>query len=191
VPRAGLTAPAVVDAAAAIVDEVGLPNLTMALLAQRLQVRTPSLYKHVDSLGDLHHRIAVLAMTQLADSVRDAIGGRSGRDALMAFGTAFREFVQRYPGRYAATVGRDAATPDDPLTSAGNRVLDAMRAVLRGYGIPAREMDHALRTLRSMFHGFVSLQGAAGFRMPTSPDASFHWMIDFADRGLSTPRTRR
>ncbi|MGW0957453.1 TetR family transcriptional regulator, partial [Streptomyces sp. NPDC002545] len=36
-----------VAAGAALADEVGFANLTMGLLAERVGVRTPSLYKHV------------------------------------------------------------------------------------------------------------------------------------------------
>src|SRR5215468_750203 len=78
VPRAGLAGPAVVSAAAELADEVGYQNLTMGLLAERLGVRTLSLYKHVTSLADLQHRIATLAMTELGDVTRDAIAGRAG-----------------------------------------------------------------------------------------------------------------
>jgi AcrR family transcriptional regulator len=184
VPRAGLAGPALVGVAADLADEVGLPELTMGLLAQRLGVRPPSLYKHVASLADLRHRIATLAMTQLGDTVRDAIGGRAGRDALAALAKAFRAFAAEHPGRYAATVGARFTGPDDPLLAASTRVFDAIVAVLRGYGLGADEMTHAIRTLRSMLHGFASLEAADGFQWTGDPDETFEWMIAFVDRGL-------
>jgi AcrR family transcriptional regulator len=184
VPRTGLAGPAVVATAADLADEVGFANLTMGLLAERLGIRTPSLYKHVDGLADLQHRIAVLAMTQLGDLVRDAIGGHSGRAALAALATAFRRFVTDHPGRYNATVGAVVNGPDDPLHLAGGRVLEAIAAVLRGYGIPADQTDHALRTLRSLLHGFATLQAAGGFQWSADPDETFEWLIGFVDRGL-------
>ena len=183
-PRAGLDARTVVAAAADLADEVGFHNLTMGLLADRLGVRTPSLYKHVTGLADVQHRVAVLAVAQLGDAVRDAIGGRAGRDALAAFATAFRDFVTGHPGRDTATIGAEVAGPDDPLYAASARVLDTMAAVLSGYGIPADKMDHALRTMRSVFHGFTTLQAANGFQWSGDPDETFHWMIEFVDRGL-------
>ena len=90
VPRAGLTRGDVVAAGAALADEVGYQDLTMGLLAERLGVRTPSLYKHVDGLADLRHGVATLAMTELADAARDAMQGRAGLDALTALLTATR-----------------------------------------------------------------------------------------------------
>ena len=61
-PRAGLDRTTVTAAAADLADEVGFTGLGMGLLAERLGVKTPSLYKHVTSQADLTHRIAVLAM---------------------------------------------------------------------------------------------------------------------------------
>jgi AcrR family transcriptional regulator len=174
----------VVAAAADLADEAGFHNLTMGLLADRLGVRAPSLYKHVTGLADVQHRVAVLAMNQLGDAVRDAIGGRAGHDALSAFATAFREFVTGHPGRYTATIGAEFTGPDDPLLTASARVLDTIAAVLSGYGIPADEMDHALRAMRSMFHGFATLQAANAFLWSDDHDDTFHWMIEFVDRGL-------
>jgi AcrR family transcriptional regulator len=184
VPRAGLGIPAVVAAAADLADEAGFHNLTMGLLADRLGVRTPSLYKHVSGLADVQRRVAVLAMSQLGDAVRDAIGGRAGHDALAAFAAAFRDFVTGHPGRYTATIGAEFTGPDDPLLAASARVLDTIAAVLSGYGIPADEMNHALRAMRSMFHGFATLQAANAFQWSGDPDETFHWMIEFVHRGL-------
>ena len=44
---------------------------------------------------------------------------------------------------------------------------------------------HALRMLRSLFHGFAVLEAAGGFQMDTDVDDSFTWLIDFIDTGLS------
>ena len=77
-PRAGLNGADVVAAAAGLADETGYAGLTMALLADRLGVRTPSLYKHVGGLADLQHRVATLAMTELGEVIRDAVQGRAG-----------------------------------------------------------------------------------------------------------------
>ena len=83
-PRAGLGTASVTSAGADLADESGLDHLSMGLLAERLGVKTPSLYKHVDNIADLTHRIAVLSMTEVGDAVRDATQGRAGADALTA-----------------------------------------------------------------------------------------------------------
>ncbi|WP_433207903.1 TetR/AcrR family transcriptional regulator [Nocardia sp. CA-107356] len=188
-PRAGLTKADVVRAGAELADDVGYGNLAMAPLADKLGVRTPSLYKHVANLADVQRGIAVLALTELDRQIRDAMHGLSGADALAAFACAFRAYVMAHPGRYTATIGAEfIGTDDDPLLEPSVRLLDSMAAVLRGYHIPEAEMDHALRALRCAFHGFASLQASGGFQWTGDPEVSFEWMIDFIDRGLRAGR---
>lgn len=148
----------VVAGAARLADEIGLANVTMGLLTERLGVRAPSLYKHIDGQADLNRQIAVLALTELGDALRDALQGRSGRDVLSAAARTIRGFVLEHPGRYAATVRIDATGPDDTV--------------------------HALRMLRDLLHGSAVLEAAGGFQMDTDVDDCFEWLVDFADRGL-------
>ena len=187
-PRAGLATTSVTEAAADLVDEVGFPGLSMGLLAERLGVRTPSLYKHVDGLSDLVHRIAVLAATELGDALHEAVADRSGSEALRAAAQAMRSYVKSHPGRYAAGNSLPPAGPADPLGPAINRMLGAFAAVLRGYGLDPRQEIHALRMMRSVLHGYTVLELDGGFRFSTDVDESFDWMVDFLDAGLRSVR---
>ena len=125
-PRAGLTGDDVVASAAGLADEIGFQGVTMGLLADRLGVRPPSLYKHVGGLADVQHRLATLALAELAEVIRDAVQGKAGTDALAALLTAVRDYVAAHPGRYTATVGAEFTGPDDPLLAASTRVIDSI-----------------------------------------------------------------
>jgi AcrR family transcriptional regulator len=184
VPRTGLTAAEVVRAGAELADEAGFAGLTLGMVAERLGIRPPSLYKHVASLADLQHRIATLAMRELDEVIRDAMLGRAGRDALAALAQAIRSYVTAHPGRYTATVGAQFTGPDDPLLAASTRVIESFGAVLRGYGIAEADLVHAIRTLRCTLHGFGVLQAGNAFQWSADADESFEWLIGFMDRGL-------
>jgi AcrR family transcriptional regulator len=184
VPRAGLDPASVTEAGASLADEVGFDGLSMGLLAERLGVRTPSLYKHVDNLADLVHRIAVLGAVELGDALRDATQGRAGTDALTAAAQAMRAYVKAHPGRYAAGNNVRPGGPEDPLSAATERMLGSLAAVLRGYDLAPEEEIHALRTLRSALHGFAVLEAEGGFRYVTDVDESFAWLVRLLDQGL-------
>jgi AcrR family transcriptional regulator len=184
-PKAGLAAASVTAAGAALVDEIGFENLSMGLLAERLGVKTPSLYKHVASQADLAHRIAVLAMTELADAIRDATQGRAGGEAMVAGANAMRAYVLEHPGRYAAGNAARPSGPDDPLVPAVDRVLASWAAMLRGYRLDPDQEIHALRMLRSILHGFATLEAIDSFQIDTDVNESFAWMIGFIDQGLN------
>lgn len=183
-PRAGVTPADVVTAGAEIADELGFHNLTLGLVAGRLGVRSPSLYKHVGGLADLQHRIATLAMSELSEISRDAVAGLAGTDALGALAQAIRGYVAAHPGRYAATVGAGLTGPGDPLLAASTRVIDVIAAVLRGYGISDDQMTHAIRAVRCTLHGYAVLQSGSAFQWNDDAEESFGRIITFMDRGL-------
>jgi AcrR family transcriptional regulator len=183
VPRAGLSPAAVVAAAADLADAHGLDAVTLAAVAGAVGVRTPSLYNHVGGLDDVRRGVALAALRELDDALRDAAVGRAGDDALVALAHAYRAYAREHPGRYAATQRAPAA--DDPdLSAAGARAVDALLAVLRGYGLDGDDAIHAARGVRSALHGFVALEAGGGFGIPVDLDESFDRMVAALARGL-------
>jgi AcrR family transcriptional regulator len=161
-----------VQEAAAAADEVGFDRLTLAVVAERLGVRLPSLYKYIDSLEGLRRDLAVLATRELAEAVTQAAVGRSGGEALRALAEAYRDYGRRHPGRYAATV-RAPASDDATHAEAADAVLRVVLAVLGGYGLTGDDAIDATRSLRATLHGFVTLEAAGGFGLPQDVDRSF------------------
>ncbi len=178
-PRAGLSASVVSVEAGRLADEVGLDNLTLAALAQRLGVRQPSLYKHVDGLAGLHREIAIRAKMELAEVMRRAAVGRARDDAISAIAVAYRDWAISHPGRYAATA-RATAPGDGDDRRAGLEAVEVVFNVLQGYGLTGTDAVHATRALRAALHGFVTLQASGGFGLPADVDTSFRRTI----RGL-------
>ena len=182
-PRAGLSTAAVVAAAADIADAEGLDRLTLARVAAAAGVRTPSLYNHVESLDDARRRVALLALRDLADALRDAAVGRAGDDALVAMADAYRAYARRHPGRYAATQ-RAPAEGDEEMRAAAKGAVDVVLAILRGYGLEGDDAIHAARAVRSALHGFVALETGGGFGIPVDLDESYARMVRALARGL-------
>jgi AcrR family transcriptional regulator len=183
VPRMGLDAGRVVDAAATIADNDGLGAVTLARLAADLGVRAPSLYNHVAGRDALLRAIALSAVRELTVVLRDAAVGRSGADALVATSRAYRAYAREHPGRYAASVAAPAPGDEEHLAAAGETV-DVILAVLRGWGLQGDDAVHAARAWRSAIHGFVALEAAGGFGVPLDVDASFDRMVATLASGL-------
>ncbi len=177
--RAGLTAERVTVAGAELADEVGLDRLSMAQVARRLGVKDASLYAHVRSLDDLRGRIALLAADEKTLRIAQATAGRAGRDALVAFADAWREYAHEHPGRYAATQTAIRIDPELAARAAGpRRAVELTYGMLRGYGLTEPDLTDAVRLLRSTFHGFVALEAAGGFAHERSPEESWVRALD-------------
>jgi AcrR family transcriptional regulator len=175
--RAGLTVERLVRAAAELADEVGFDNLTVSALARRFGVKDASLYSHLRNAQDLRERVAVLALAELADRAASALAGRAGKDALVAFANAYRDYAKEHPGRYAAM--RVDLTPEIAVTSRAGRHSEMTRAILRGYRLPEPDETDAVRLLHSTFHGFTTLEAAGGFRHhPRGTDESWAKTLD-------------
>jgi AcrR family transcriptional regulator len=183
VPRAGLSTASVVRAAGDLADADGLDALTLARIAASVGVRTPSLYNHVGGLDDVRRRIALVALRELGEALRDAAVGRAGDDALTVMAHAYRAYARAHPGRYAATQ-RAPATADADLTDAARGAVDVLLAILRGYGLEGDDAIHAARGVRSALHGFVALETGGGFGIPVDLDESFDRMIAALARGV-------
>lgn len=173
--RAGLSTDAVVDAALGVVDEQGLDALTLAAVASRTGVAPPSLYKHIGGLGDLRSLVRGRVLAEMTERFATAVIGRSGDEAVTSLLRAHRDYVRRYPARYAAM------SPDplhDPaLAAAGRRQLDVVFAVLHGYGLEGSAAVHAARCLRSIAHGFASIEANGGFGMAEDVDETYEQLI--------------
>lgn len=189
-PRAGLTRDFVVGRAARLADDVGYDRLTLAAVAEQLDVRLPSLYKHVDGLEGLRRDLAVLATRELGDALAEAAVGRSGGAALRGLAEAYRGYARRHPGRYAATVrAPDPAAEDQGEAAAA--VLRTVLAVLAGYGLHGDEAIDATRALRSAMHGFVTLESAGGFGLPADVDRSFERLVGALDTAFAAWEDRQ
>ncbi|KUL53003.1 TetR-like C-terminal domain-containing protein [Streptomyces sp. NRRL S-1521] len=177
--RAGLTAERVTLAAAELADEAGLGQVTMARVASRLGVKDASLYSHVRGLEDLRGRVALLAADEKTLRIAEATVGRAGKDALVAFADAWRDYAHRHPGRYAATQIRITIDPELAARAPGpRRAVELTFGVLRGYGLAEPDLTDAVRLLRSTFHGFVALESAGGFGHERAPQRSWERALD-------------
>ena len=183
-PRAGLDPDAVVAAAAELADAEGLEAVTLARVAERLGVRSPSLYAHVGGLPDLRRRLAARGTTQLAAELQAAAAGRAGRDALAAVAEVYRRYAREHPGAYAA-MQRAPDVRDGPAAESAARLVDVVVAVLRGYGLEDDDAIHATRIVRAALHGFAALEAGEGFGIDLSPDETFARLVTVLDRGLS------
>ncbi|HWS33048.1 MAG TPA: WHG domain-containing protein [Actinoplanes sp.] len=176
-PRAGLAPVAVIAAGADLADEVGFAGLTMGLLAERVGVRTPSLYKHVDSLDALRRGIGLLAKREIAVVLARAAAGKAGAEALHAFAETYRRWALEHPGRYAATV-RAPAPEDTEDFRASEEALRILFDILTGFGLRDEAVIDAARMVRSSLHGFISLEGGGGFGYPQNIDRSYRFLVD-------------
>ncbi|MDX3244371.1 TetR/AcrR family transcriptional regulator [Streptomyces sp. ME18-1-4] len=180
-PRVGLTTDRLVEGAAELADEVGFDNVSISALARRFGVKDASLYSHVKNLRELRTRLALLVGGEMIDQIAAAVVGLAGKDALVAFAGAYREYALRHPGRYAATQIRIDDELDQELAAGSpvlRRTVDITYGMLRAYGLDEPDITDAVRLLRSTFHGYCVLEAGGAFGAPRDVQRSWNKAID-------------
>lgn len=186
-PRAGLSSDVVVGEASRLIDERGLEGLSLAVLAENLGVRVPSLYKHVDGMPALRRAVMLAGKKSFGDALADAAVGRSGAQAITAISLAYRTWALQHPGQYPMTM--HAPVPgDEQDTAISQALVDVVYRVLAAYGLEGDDAVDAVRFLRASLHGFVALETGGGFALPVALDRSYLRLVDSVITALSTWR---
>ncbi len=142
--RVGLSRDDVVAEAIVVLDEVGAPSqVTMAGVAQRLGVRTQSLYAHVDNAEELARSIALVGLAELAAAVTEAAVGRSGPSALQAMVRAQLDFALDRTGLFCASLRPPGDDPE--LRDATGAVVAPFERVLGDMGVAGAAAVHWTR----------------------------------------------
>lgn len=181
--KKGLDMPAILNAAAELAEEKGLENVSLLQVAEKLGVKSPSLYNHLSGWRELSANMARLALSRLESAVRGAAVGHSKGDALLAIARAYRRFAKENPELYKAIL-RFPDYSDSGIQEAGHAVVRILYQVMEPYSFSEEETIHFVRGFRSALHGFVSLEEAGFFQAAEADvDASFERLVS---RLLST-----
>lgn len=88
-----VTKTAVIQAASDIADEKGLNNVSLKVVAERLNIRTPSLYNHIENLDDLLREVAHNGMRTINQRMTQAAIGKSGDTAIKAIAIEYLNYM--------------------------------------------------------------------------------------------------
>ncbi len=182
--RRNLNRDKVIERAAELADGAGRPEaVTLTALAAALDVRVPSLYNHVANLDDLQLGMAVYAGRLLIGRLRAETMGLVGWEAILAMAHAYRSFSEAHPGLYPLLV--TAPDPEDAVrTAVAQEILQLFLLLMASCGLQGDVALHAIRGLRSVVHGFIMLEAAAGFKMALDTDESFERVVETYLKGL-------
>jgi AcrR family transcriptional regulator len=153
----GLKRAQVIDAAVDVLDESGrLDSVALRIVAERLGVRTQSLYAHVDGLDGLRRDLALRALAELATRLTDAAVGRAGAAAVDAIIRTYLRFAGDHPGLYEA--GLRAPDGDPELIAAMTAVMRPLNLVFASYGLDEEQALHWYRIVFAAVHGLATLR---------------------------------
>ncbi|MGG0657478.1 WHG domain-containing protein [Rummeliibacillus pycnus] len=182
-PRMNLDSNIVLQKAVELIDEKGLDQLSISLLAKELNIRPPSLYNHVNSLSELKQALAIQGLHKLHQYMMKAAIGKSGDEAIRSISKSYVQFVRVHPGLYDAT-NRFTHSEDIELQQAQKMIVDLVLQVFEFYHLQQDMAIHMVRGLRSILHGFTSIEQMGGFGIPLNLDDSLSILINTFIEGI-------
>jgi AcrR family transcriptional regulator len=182
-PRVGLDRTIITLAAIELANTDGIDQVSLAALAKKLGVRSPSLYNHFQSLAELKTNIALVGLEKLEQSLIRSVLGKSGSDAIFTFSKQYLAFAKENPGLYEATI-QPATYPDPHVQAASERLIELILQLLNSFKLEKTKALHFVRGLRSIVHGFASLDRSGGFQMNFDVEESLLFTVKLLCDGL-------
>lgn len=167
----------VIQTASGIADRDGLSGVSLKAVAAALQIRTPSLYNHIDSLEDLLHGVAHSGMREMNHQMTQAVVGISGDAAIHAIGTAYLRFMIAHPGVYE-TIQWAAWHQNNETEQILSDYHCLMGKLVLSCGLSIANPDPVVRLLEGFLHGYATQQLGSAL---AQPDAAFMDMSSALD----------
>lgn len=175
-PRVGLDVKRIIQTAAELADSEGVDALTLATIARKLNVRPPSLFNHIEGLHSIKKELSLYGVTLLYEKLEEASKDKNENEAIFSIANAYIQFAREHPGIYELSLR--APEPDNQeLQSASSRIISLLGSHLSHYDLTEEDKIHAIRALRSILHGFSTLEQKAAFGLPVSIEKTFELMI--------------
>ena len=172
----------ILETAIQILKRDGREALSMRKLAEALDLKAPSLYRHYADRNALEQAIAARGATQLHDALEQAIRGlRSANKVLHQSARTYCGFAKTHPELYDLIMTN--FTPAN-ITEGKNLWNFVLEIIARITGNP--DDTSAAVALWSFLHGFVTLE-RSGLFGPSGPKNALEVGIEALIAGL--PRT--
>ncbi len=184
-PRLGLTADTIIETAAQIANEIGVDKISIKLLAEKCNIKSPSFYNHFTNLDEIKNSIMLYGWKQLEEKALRAAVGVSGYDAVKAICYAFYDYATNNAGIFDAMLWYNNFQ-DERAHKATQNMFDMIYKITASLNISEQNSRHLVRMFRSFLEGFCLLVNKKSFGHPQSVSDTFALSIDTLIAGMKS-----
>lgn len=175
----------IIETSACIANNVGLDNLSLKIIAEELNIKSPSLYNHISSLEEIKQRLMIYGWKKMEEKMLDSAVGVSGYEALKNMCYAFYDYATNNKGVFTAMLWYNKYESTDK-EKATTRLFNMIFKVLKLLDISDVNINHIIRTLRSFLEGFSLLVINNSFGNPASIKESFELSLEIIMNGIKS-----
>lgn len=174
----GLNREIIIKTAVDLIEKDGYKNFSMRILADKLDVKTASLYKHVANIEDLFTEVGLFALKMQRDIQLDAIKGKYRDEAIFCLASGYRKFAKEHSELYKTIISMPM-TKNKVLENAAKMVTEPIMYVLEQFHLNETQKMHYQRVMRGIMHGFISQEEAGYFsHFPVDIEESYNIAIN-------------
>ena len=175
----------IIETSAKLANEVGLDNLSLKMIAEELNIKSPSLYNHISSLDEVKQRLMVYGWRKMEEKIVDSAIGVTGYEALKNMCNAFYDYATNNKGVFTAMLWYNKYENIEK-EHATTRLFNIVFKVMRPLNITDDNINHIIRTLRSFLEGFSLLVNNNAFGNPISIKESFDLSLEIIMNGIKS-----
>lgn len=163
--KRNITREKIFQAAIQVIEERGLDSVTFPLIAEKLQIKTPSMYNHFKNIAVLKGGLSFYLYEKLNQQVHARIQGKSGKPAIKMFTMTIFEFAFAYPNTYPLLSDIIEITDKHTDSRGAEAYSETLRELLRAFTSDPDELLFFHRAIRSYVHGYISLNLKGFFKL--------------------------
>lgn len=175
----------ILKTAAMIANQEGLEKLSLKLIAETLNIKSPSLYNHVSSLEDIKEKIMIYGWKEMETLMIESAVGVSGYDALKAMSYAFFDYATTHQGVFSDMLWYNKYE-NEQAQKTTTKLFDIIFRIMKPLHISEDNINHIIRTLRSFLQGYAMLVNNHAFGNPLDIKESFDLSLDIIMKGIKT-----
>lgn len=175
----------VIETSAKLSNKVGLENLSLKMIAEKLNIKSPSLYNHISSLDNIKERLMIYGWKQIENKMIYSSVGVSGYEALKNMCYAFYDYATNNKGIFTAMLWYNKYENEEKKNTT-TRLFDMLFKVMNSLNIRDDNINHIIRTLRSFLEGFSLLVNNNAFGNPISIKESFDLSLEIIMNGIKS-----
>lgn len=169
----------VVAAGLACIQEEGPEALNVNRVAQRLGIRTPSLYNHVDGADDLRQAVVLEVLDRSArEVVLDEAEQSSPKAFIRALAYGLRRFALNNANLYLFMMAAPVKWDAQPFSPHWTKTMAAFGASVQGFGFTGADQLHATRFVLASIQGFIRLELRGSMAEHGEVESSYDWTIE-------------
>ena len=173
----------VIRAASDLADRQGLNGVSLKSVAERLGLRTPSLYNHVLSLDDLLRDMAHRGMREINCRMTEEAVGISGTESIQAASRAYFGFMIEHPGVYE-TIQWAVWHGSDETAEIFSSYQALLAKLISSCGMDQHCLEEITDLLAGLLHGYCTLQLGSALDDPKRAEIALRGCLDTVLTGI-------